>query len=128
LQEADNEWQQHALCSNLDGEMSFLEYWTVVFKEKNQVGEKINPNLTKLVATVLSLPFSNAAVERALLKYACMLHTYCIHATCMQWNIHTCPHACRGMHMYADDSCMHANHVKHTCMHANHLCIHANYT
>ncbi|CAB3990547.1 Hypothetical predicted protein [Paramuricea clavata] len=43
LQEADNEWQQHALCPNLNGEMSFLEYWTVAFKEKNQVGEKIIP-------------------------------------------------------------------------------------
>ena len=63
LQEADNEWRQHALCPNLNGVMRFLEYWTVVFKEKNQVGEKIYPNLTKLVATVLSLPFSNAAVE-----------------------------------------------------------------
>ena len=63
LEEADNEWWQHALCPNLNGGMSFLEYWTVVFKEKIQVGAKIYPNLTKLVATVLPLPFSNAAVE-----------------------------------------------------------------
>ena len=49
----------HALSPNLNGEKNFEEYWMVVFNEKNQGQEKINPNLTKVAATVLSLPFSS---------------------------------------------------------------------
>ncbi|XP_028402033.1 uncharacterized protein LOC114524975 [Dendronephthya gigantea] len=64
LRETDREWRQHALSPNLNGEKSFEEYWKVVFSEKNQGGEKVYPNLTNVVATALSLPFSNAAVER----------------------------------------------------------------
>jgi hypothetical protein len=36
----------------------------VVFQEKTATGEPAFPNLIKLVKTVLSLPYSNAAVER----------------------------------------------------------------
>ena len=38
----------------------------MVFSERNQTHEKVNPppSLTKLVATVLSLAFSNASVEQ----------------------------------------------------------------
>lgn len=64
LRETDKEWRQHALSPNLNGEMSLEEYWKVVFSEENQGGKKVYPNLTNVVATALSLPFSNAAVER----------------------------------------------------------------
>ena len=64
MNQAEKEWRHHALSPNLNIDKTFQEYWTVVFSERNQAHEKVNPNLTKLVATVLSLPFSNASVER----------------------------------------------------------------
>ena len=36
----------------------------MIFKEKNSLGEQAKPNLVKVVKLLLSLPYSNAAVER----------------------------------------------------------------
>ena len=64
LRQTDKEWWEHAMSPNLSEEMCCEEYWKAVFNEKNQGQEKVYPNLTKVVSTALSLPFSNAAVER----------------------------------------------------------------
>ncbi len=64
LKESDKEWREHAMSPNMNGEMCCEEYWKAVFNEKNQGQQKVYPNLTKVVSTALSLPFSNAAVER----------------------------------------------------------------
>ena len=72
----------HALSPNLNGEKNFEEYWMVVFNEKNQGQEKVNSNLTKVAATVLSLTilkcvFSQLKLikddHRSLLKQECLL-------------------------------------------------------
>ena len=42
--------------------MSVEEYWQVVFKEKTP-DKLATPNLVQVVKVLLSLPFSNAAVE-----------------------------------------------------------------
>jgi hypothetical protein len=66
LQEVDKEWRDQSLSPNpkLNESLAALEYWKVVFQEKTATGEPAFPNLIKLVKTVLSLPYSNAAVER----------------------------------------------------------------
>ncbi|CAB4003218.1 zinc finger MYM-type 1-like [Paramuricea clavata] len=66
LQEVDKEWRDQSLSPNpkLNESLTALEYWKVVFQEKTATGEPAFPNLIKLVKTVLSLPYSNAAVER----------------------------------------------------------------
>lgn len=63
-EEAETEWRRHALDPNLSPDQTLQEYWTAVFNAKNQGQKKVNSSLTKVVATLLSLPFSNAAVER----------------------------------------------------------------
>ena len=63
-EEAEAEWRSHSFNPGLNSDKNFQEYWTAVFKAKNQGQQKINPALTKVVTTLLSLPFSNAAVER----------------------------------------------------------------
>ena len=66
LQEVDKEWRDQSLCLNpkLNESLTAEEYWQVVFQEKTAAGESAFPNLTKVVTTLLSLPYSNAAVER----------------------------------------------------------------
>ena len=66
LQEVDKEWRDQSLCVNpkLNESLTAEEYWQVVFQEKTAAGESAFPNLTKVVTTLLSLPYSNAAVER----------------------------------------------------------------
>jgi hypothetical protein len=64
LQSVDTEWRSHSLNSDLNDELSAEEYWQVIFKEKNSLGEQAKPNLVKVVKLLLSLPYSNAAVER----------------------------------------------------------------
>ena len=64
LQKADQEWREHALGPNLSEEKTSEEYWQVVFKEKDAAGKLRYPNLVRVIKVLLSLPFSNAAVER----------------------------------------------------------------
>ena len=66
LQEVDKEWRDQSLCLNpkLNESVTAEEYWQVVFQEKTAAGESAFPNLTKAVTTLLSLPYSNAALER----------------------------------------------------------------
>ena len=61
--EAEVEWQIHAFNPDLNSDNTLQEYWTAVLNAKNQGQQKINPALTKVVTTLLFLPFSNAAVE-----------------------------------------------------------------
>jgi hypothetical protein len=63
-EEAEAEWRSHAFNTDLNSDKTLQEYWTAVFNAKNQGQQKINPAFTKVVTTLLSLPFSNAAVER----------------------------------------------------------------
>lgn len=44
--------------------MSAQQYWSTVFKIKTATGENKFPNLKKVMAFLLVLPFSNASVER----------------------------------------------------------------
>ena len=44
--------------------MSCFDYWSIVFSKENAAGMKCFPNLKAVISSVLSLPFSNAAVER----------------------------------------------------------------
>jgi len=66
LQEVDKEWRDQSLCLNpkLNESLTAEEYWKVVFQEKTAAGESTFPNLTKVVKTLLSLPYFNVAVER----------------------------------------------------------------
>ena len=65
MQEVDNEWRLHPLNPDLNEQLTCEEYWKVVFKAKNFLtGAPKNPNLSKVVAVLFSLPFSNASVER----------------------------------------------------------------
>ena len=64
LQVVDQEWMEHTLNPNLNENMTAEEYWQVVFKAKKTANELATPNLVKVVKVLLSLPFSNAQVER----------------------------------------------------------------
>ena len=64
LQSVDEEWRGHSLNPDLSESLSTEEYWRVVFRKKTSLGEQAKPNLVKVVKTLLSLPYSNAAVER----------------------------------------------------------------
>ena len=46
--------------------MQSLEYWRVVFEEKNLRGGRIHTNMAKGIGVLLSLPFANALIERHL--------------------------------------------------------------
>ena len=48
---------------------TYKEYWTAVFNAKNHGQQKINPALTKVVTTLLSLPFSNTAVKSGFCQF-----------------------------------------------------------
>ena len=64
LQDVYREWRDHALDPNLNDQQTPEEYWQVVFKAKGPNGKIPRyPNLVKVVKVLLSLPFSNAAVE-----------------------------------------------------------------
>ena len=63
-EQAEAEWRSHAFNPDLNSDKTLQEYWTAVFNAKNQDQKKMNPTFTKVVTTLLSLPFSNAAVER----------------------------------------------------------------
>ena len=48
---------------SLNGEMECSEYQKAVLHDKNSASSKNTPNLAKVIALLLSFPFSNAAVE-----------------------------------------------------------------
>ena len=58
------EWRSHYLIDELSRHMSCFDYWSIVFSKENAAGMKCFPNLKAVISSVLSLPFSNAAVER----------------------------------------------------------------
>jgi len=60
----DFEWRLQALDEKLNANLPWEEYWLAVRDAKTPMGEPKYPNLIKLFATLSSLPFSNAAVER----------------------------------------------------------------
>ena len=48
----------------LNANMSFMDYWHVIFYEKNVAGSHTYPKLRKFIGMLLSFPYSNASVER----------------------------------------------------------------
>lgn len=60
----DEEWRSHCLCEELTGQIPCLQYWDIVFNKKNSANLPCYPNLKVVVSVLLSLPFSNASVER----------------------------------------------------------------
>lgn len=67
-QKIDSEWKAHNLLDHtnleLDPSKPVNEYWEKVFKLKSNLGVELFPNLKILVRFILTLPFSNAKVER----------------------------------------------------------------
>lgn len=63
-QELDLEWRQQAMNPKLSANMSFMDYWHVIFYEKNVIGSHTYPELRKFINILLSFPYSNASVER----------------------------------------------------------------
>lgn len=67
-QKLDTEWKQHALLKfsdyGIDCSKPAFEYWSLVFKIKNVMGEPVFTNLKKVFNLLFILPFSNASVER----------------------------------------------------------------
>lgn len=72
IQKVDMEWQ--LLCETDLGfkeeSCPLNEFWEKVCKTKNSLGEYIFSNLTVVVSTVLALPHSSAAAERAFSQLA----------------------------------------------------------
>ena len=64
LQKVDQEWREHSMNPKLNEDLTAEEYWAIVFREKRFQNELARPNLVKVLKVLLSLPFSNAAVER----------------------------------------------------------------
>ena len=66
LQKVDEEWRGHSMNSKLNENLTPEEYWQVVFSERKSANEHelARPNLIKVLKVLLSLPFSNAGVER----------------------------------------------------------------
>lgn len=60
----DEEWRLHYLDEELSNQLNFMQYWKIVLSRKNNVGLQCYPNLAIVISTLLSLPFSNAPVER----------------------------------------------------------------
>lgn len=60
----DEEWRLHYLDEELSKQLNFMQYWKIVLNRKNDAGLQCYPNLSVVITTLLSLPFSNAAVER----------------------------------------------------------------
>lgn len=67
-QKLDTEWKQHVLLKfsdyGIDRSKPAFEYWSLVFKIKNAMGEPVFSNLKKVFNLLFILPFSNASVER----------------------------------------------------------------
>lgn len=67
-QQVDNEWKAHAFLNykelGLDSTKQPTEYWKDVFNLKNAAGDHMFKNLSVLIKFLLTLPFSNASVER----------------------------------------------------------------
>lgn len=61
---ADMEWRQVALEGQFKDMKDPVEFWQKTFQQVNINEEKKYPNLCKVVGSALSLPHSNASVER----------------------------------------------------------------
>lgn len=61
---ADMEWRQVALEGKFRDVKEPVEFWQKQFQQVSINDEKKYPNLCKVVGTALSLPHSNASVER----------------------------------------------------------------
>ncbi|XP_028409123.1 uncharacterized protein LOC114531710 [Dendronephthya gigantea] len=66
LQKVDQEWRSHSMNPKLNEDLTPEEYWQIVFHERKSVNEHelARPNLVKVLKVLLSLPYSNAGVER----------------------------------------------------------------
>lgn len=60
----DLEWRAHYLDEEISNQLHYIDYWNIVLNRKNNAGLPCYPNLEVVISTLLSLPFSNAAVER----------------------------------------------------------------
>lgn len=66
LQKVDEEWRNHCINPKLNEGLTPDEYWQNVFSEKKSTNENelARPSLVKVLKILMSLPFSNAGVER----------------------------------------------------------------
>lgn len=64
----DEEWRSHHLLEELSSQLSCTDYWNIVFSQRNAANLPCFPNLKVVMSTLLSLPFSNASVERCFSK------------------------------------------------------------
>ena len=62
--QADVEWRQLSLEGQFEEEKDVAQFWKKQLMLKSQAGELKYPNLAKVVGCCLSLPHSNASVER----------------------------------------------------------------
>lgn len=60
----DEEWRSHCFCEELTAQTPCLEYWDTILNKRNSANLPCYPNLKVVVSVLLSLPFSNASVER----------------------------------------------------------------
>lgn len=69
MDDFENEWTSLSLekwpqsCRN-----NTTSFWANVYEKKNFAGEQVYPNVSSLALALLSLPFSNASVERIFSK------------------------------------------------------------
>ena len=66
LQQTNLEWRQttNYLSSSVSKSLDHSVFWQSVFEAKNIAGNIQNPQLSRMVSLLFSLPYSNAAVER----------------------------------------------------------------
>lgn len=68
IQALDNEWRRHALLNFEALELNNCnepeQYWSKIFKLKNDANNCLFPNLKRVLSLLFVLPFSNASVER----------------------------------------------------------------
>lgn len=65
MDELENEWSSLTLDEwPQTSKANIVSFWAEVSEKKNSAGEKVYPNVTSLALALLSLPFSNASVER----------------------------------------------------------------
>ncbi|XP_068232500.1 uncharacterized protein [Palaemon carinicauda] len=60
----DLEWRSHCFIEELNDQVPCSQYWDIVFNKKNALNLPCFPNLRVVISVLLSLPFSNASLER----------------------------------------------------------------
>ena len=53
------------MFSSVASDMNIQEYWLLIFRQTNAVGNQMYPNLSRLTYVLFSFLISNASVERA---------------------------------------------------------------